>query len=337
MRKGSTLNHGKTATARKYRDKYGMEMPIRQLTRIMYDENKLLFKDYEDARWVLRYIEGKSGASKREKVAETKYFMKERRSDNPYNLPESDETIYEPFILDAERLLVLSDLHIPYHSISALTAAFDWANDRNPDSVLLNGDTIDCHMLSRFIKEPKKRDFAGELKVFSEFFDVLKSTFPKAKIYFKYGNHEERYDHFLWMKANELVGVDEFSLENIIKKRADGIEIIKDKRILKAGELNIIHGHEFGGSVFSPVNIARGLFLKAKVSAMQGHNHQTSEHTESNMNGHIITTWSLGCLSELHPAYLPINKWCHGFAFVEIEKDGSFQVTNKRIQKGVVL
>ena len=54
---------------------------------------------------------------------------------------------------------------------------------------------------------------------------------------------------------------------------------------LKLGALNLVHGHEFGGSIFSPVNIARGLFLPGKVSAMQGHNHQTSEHTESNMNG----------------------------------------------------
>ena len=88
---------------------------------------------------------------------------------------------------------------------------------------------------------------------------------------------------------------------------------------------------------FSPVNIARGLFLKAKVSAMQGHNHQTSEHTETDMNGRITTTWSVGCLSELHPMYMPLNKWNHGFAFVEVQPDGDFQVQNKRIHKGEVL
>jgi predicted phosphodiesterase len=264
-------------------------------------------------------------------------FMKETRPLNPYKLPESDETSYEPYIIDAKRLLILSDIHTPYHSVSALTAAFDWAKPRKPDAILLNGDTIDCHMLSRFVRDPKARDFAGELKTFKQFFEVLKSEFPKAKIYFKLGNHEDRYNHFLAMKANELAGVKEFELESIIKARAEGIEVIGDKRIIKAGELNIIHGHEFGGSIFSPVNIARGLFLRAKVSAMQGHNHQTSEHTETNMNGQIITTWSVGCLSELHPAYLPINKWNHGCADVEIEPSGAFDVTNVRIYKGKVL
>jgi len=84
--------------------------------------------------------------------------------------------------------------------------------------------------------------------------------------------------------------------------------------------------------------VARGLFLRGKVSAMQGHNHSVSEHTESNMNGDIVTTWSLGCLCELNPAYLPINKWSHGFAMVDLSDNGKdFHVRNYRIHKGKIL
>jgi hypothetical protein len=54
------------------------------------------------------------------------------------------------------------------------------------------------------------------------------------------------------------------------------------------------------------------------------------------MNGNITTTWSVGCLSELHPMYMPLNKWNHGFAIVDIDKE-DFQVTNKRIHNGKVL
>jgi predicted phosphodiesterase len=319
----------KSQLCAEYREKYGWDMPSLKLARIVYNENKLIFSNVESVRRTLRAIEGK--ANNRIKVRKQ---MPERPR-NPYNLPESDEAVYEPYDLKAKRLLVLSDIHIPYHSIDAITCAFDYAKKEKPDAILLNGDTIDFFGLSRFMKDPKKRSVAHELQAFKELVDVIKKTF-NAKIYFKIGNHEERYFHFLWMKAHEIVGVEEFELENIIKARAEGIEIIKDKRIMKAGDLNIIHGHEFGGSVFSPVNIARGLFLRGKVSAMQGHNHQTSEHTESNMNGEITTTWSLGCLSELHPAYLPINKWNHGFAIVDIDGQ-NFEVRNKRIFKGKVL
>ncbi len=99
-----------------------------------------------------------------------------------------------------------------------------------------------------------------------------------------------------------------------------------------------IHGHEYVGGISAPVNPARGLFLKAKVSTFQGHNHQTSEHTEPTLTGKMVTTWSLGCLSELHPAYMPLNKWNHGFAEVDLDPNGEdFEFNNKRIFKGKIL
>ena len=320
----------KTQVAREYREKYGWEMPTLKLARIMYGDNPLLYKDIDSARSRLRSIENKMGSDNRCKL--TKEVPE--RIKNPYNLPDSDEAIYQPYDLNAKRLLVLSDIHIPYHNIEALTCAFDFAKSEKPDAILLNGDTLDFFGLSRFMKDPKKRSIASELSIFKDFIEILKKTF-NAKIYYKMGNHCERYEHFLWMKAHELVGVEEFEIENILKARAEGIEIIKDKRIMKAGDLNIIHGHEFGGSVFSPVNIARGLFLKSKVSAMQGHNHQTSSHVERDMNGGVVKTWSLGCLCELHPAYLPINKWNHGFAIVDIDRQ-DFNVRNFTIDKGQI-
>ena len=53
----------KTETARQYRLQYGKDMPTRKLARIMYGENNLLFKDFEDARKILGNIEGKRGST----------------------------------------------------------------------------------------------------------------------------------------------------------------------------------------------------------------------------------------------------------------------------------
>ena len=326
----------KADLAREYRDKHGMGMPSAALARIMYNENKLVFDSAEQARYALRGIEGKIGnrasGSRRTKTT----HQAPVRSSNPYQLPPSDETSFEPYMLKAKRVFLLNDVHLPYHSIEAVTAAIDFAKKEKPDCVLLNGDILDFFGLSRFVKDPRKRHFAEELKMFKDFFDILKKQFPKAKIVFKIGNHEERYEHFLWTRASELTGVDEFELANIIKARAEGIEVVKDKRIINFHGLNIIHGHEFASGFFSPVNIARGLYLRGKTSAIQGHNHQTSEHTEPDMNGKITTTWSVGALCELHPQFSPINKWNHGCAMIDGDKSG-FEVRNKRIYKGKVL
>lgn len=324
----------KADLARKYRDENGMEMPTLKLARIMYNENKLIFKDVDGARSSLRAIEGKAGSSPRGNISAT--HKTENRPLNPYALPKSDETEYKPFKLTGhKRVAIFSDIHVPYHSIAAVSAALSFCKKDKVDALFLNGDVLDCFQLSRFVKDPRKRHFAGELKAFQDLIQIFRKEL-NCKIYFKYGNHEERYEAFLFQKAKELVGVEEFELENIIKARAADIEIIKDKRIIQAAGLNIIHGHEFSSGFFSPVNVARGLFLRGKTSALQGHSHQTSEHTESDMNGKITTTWSIGCLCELHPAYAPLNKWNTGFAIIDID-DNKFDVRNKRILKGEVL
>jgi predicted phosphodiesterase len=323
----------KAAIARQFRDNYGMDMPTLKLARIMYKDNPLLFKDVEDARMFLRSIEGKV------KTACIKVtHPAPERPKNPYKLPDSDETSFESFTIKGhKRVAIFSDIHVPYHSIDCITAALDFCKKEKPDALLLNGDAIDCHRLSRYTKDPKKRNFKHELDTFRAMFDVFEKEL-RCKIYFKLGNHEIRYQHFLYEKAGELVGIEEFEFENIIKARAKGIEVIGDKQPMKLNNLWGLHGHEYVGGISAPVNPARGLFLKAKVSTFQGHNHQTSEHTEPTLTGKMVTTWSLGCMSELHPEYMPLNKWNHGFAMVDLDSNGEdFEFRNKRIFKGKIV
>jgi len=326
----------KCEIAKEYRQRYGMQMPTLTLSRIMYNENKEIFTNIEHARQSLRYIEGKTGSINRKKIKnDSEFMMTQERPKNPYKLPESDESKYEPYILKAKKLAVLSDIHVPYHSITGLTAAFDKISEEKPDAILLNGDTVDFYGLSRFMKDPRKRSLAHELKALNELLDVLGQF--GAKIIYKLGNHDERYEHYLMQKAPELLGIPEFELQHLLKAKERGMDVVGEKRIIKANKLNIIHGHEYP-SVFSPVNIARGLYMKGKVSAMQGHNHQVSEHTETDMNGDIVTTWSVGCLCELNPAYMPLNRWGQGMGMVDLSDNGKdFEVRNYRIYKGKIL
>ena len=328
----------KSDMSRSYRKK-NPDMPTLKLARIMYSENQLIFKDVEDARRILRYIEGKKGSKDRiKKVMQSEFYKEEPRPKNPYNLPPTEETDYSPFIISGfKKVGILSDVHLPYHNIEALTCAISYLKKEKVDALLLNGDTMDCHQLSRFVRDPKKRDFKYELDTLKAFMEVVEKQL-KCKVFFKVGNHEARYEKFLMEKAQELKGVEEFEFENIIKARAKGIDMISSNRYMKLNELNGIHGHEYIGGISAPVNVARGLYLKGKVSAFQGHNHSTSEHSETDMNGKITTTWSIGCLSELHPAYMPLNKWNWGCAMVELDSNGiDYQFFNKRIFNGKIL
>lgn len=320
----------KAELAQEYRDKYGQDMPSLKLARIMYNENSLLFTDVEAARKALRYIEGKT----MNKEGRGRARMPDRPK-NPYKLPESDAKQFEPYTIEESKILILSDIHIPYHDIDALTAIFDYVQEQEIEAVLLNGDILDFYGLSRFVRDPKARSVADELHMLSVFYQSLQEHLP-VPVYYKMGNHEERYDHFLYMKAAEIIGVEEFGLDAVITRRMPGVRIIKDKRIVRFGHLSIIHGHEYASGIFQSVNVARGLFLKSKVSSLQGHAHQVSEHTETDMHGKITTTWSVGCLCDLHPDYAKLNKWSQGFAIAQRSGD-DFHVKNYRIHQGQIL
>ena len=326
-----------TDICREYRAKYP-EFPTLKLAKVIYRNNKLRFSNVESVRTVLRKIEGKIGEKSRSTMRDKTLFMEAHRPFNPYGLPESYEKKYEPFLIKGHsKVGILSDIHLPYHNMTALTTSIQYLKKQKVDAVLLNGDTIDCHHLSRFEKDPHARSFADEIKALNQLFDVLEKRLS-CQIYFKIGNHELRYEHFLKQKAKELEGIEDFEFSNLIKANQRGVKIIQSNQYMKLNKLRGIHGHEFKGGISAPVNIARGLYLRGKVSAFQGHNHATSEHTEPNLDGDITTTWSIGCLCELHPDYMTLNKWNHGFAYVELDQNGrDYRFHNKRIQGGQVL
>ena len=250
---------------------------------------------------------------------------------NKFNLPNSLETIRKPFIIPGmyKRLGILSDLHIPYHSNNAIAIAFEQFLIDKVDSILLNGDIIDFYQLSSFMKDPRKRSVKYELDSVREFLLSLKKTFSKAKIFFKKGNHETRYEKYLTLKAPELLGNTEFELEFLLKLHELNIDIIDDKTYIKAGGLSIFHGHELKMKSIT-VNPARTLYLKAKLSALCSHLHAVSQHSGRRIDGHIIGCWSTGHLAEESPDYAPYNEWSHGFAEVLIEGK-EFEVHNYKI------
>lgn len=77
--------------------------------------------------------------------------------------------------------------------------------------------------------------------------------------------------------------------------------------------------------------MARGLFLKTKTFAACAHGHSTSEHSVRDINDVMLTTWSFGCLSDLHPDWNPFSDWNWGFAIINVEANGFFEVENRRI------
>jgi len=308
----------------------------RTLAELLYKQNKLLFKDAEDARQAIRYHTGASGSkhlkSKATPVKHESAFTRE----NPFGLPPTEAKPFEPYILPkaSNNILFLSDIHLPYHDINALTLALEYGKQRDVNTIYLNGDILDCYKASFHEQDPKNRDMAYELEQGRLFIDLLKKEFPKAKIFYKEGNHEMRWERFLRVKAPVCLGMEEFKLDVLLKLGEKGVTYIPNKQLTIAGKLNIIHGNEYKGG--GGINVSRTLWLRAGANVIAGDKHKTQSGLKTNIDKSVTGTWSVGCLCELNPDYLPFNEWNLGFAHITIDSTGNFTVDNKQIIGGKI-
>jgi predicted phosphodiesterase len=251
-----------------------------------------------------------------------------------YNLPKSFEDSFEHYHVpvDLKNIGIMGDVHIPYHSNAAIEEAFNYFIIKKVDAILLNGDIIDCYTLSKYNPDPRYRRFADEIFAFQQFIKVIKENIT-PNIYYKLGNHEERYERKMILKAPEFLDVPVFDFENVMGCKELGVNVIADQRIVYLGKLPVLHGHEIHMN-YAAVNPARTLFLRTYKSSVCSHLHKTSNHTEqSGLDDKTLSTWSTGCLCGLHPKYKRINSWNHGITRVEKNKQGDFEVINFRIFK----
>jgi predicted phosphodiesterase len=311
------------------------------LAHMAYDKNRAVFNTVESARSMIRKLRGASGHKARASCTVKDHFRAPQSPGDPFKRIPRGETHFENGwgavqIEGPARVLVLSDIHIPYHDKKAVLTALREGKAQRCNVILLNGDIADCFSVSRWEKDPRKRNFAREIKTVKAFLSALREVFPRARIIYKLGNHEERFQSYMSLKAPELLGVADFEFENIYGLGELGIELVGENRPVRLGDLNVIHGHEYKFAISNPVNAARGLFLRAKSYALCGHFHQSSYHTEKTLEQRIVATWSTGCLCDMHPDYSPLNNWAHGFAIVTINRAGKFEVQNRCIRGGKI-
>ena len=302
------------------------EAPSRQIARMLADSHNVTV---ESARMNVRRARGNAGVKARK-------FADVPRENQPAGWkPAMPESLAEPW-LDFDlgnsiNVAVLSDIHIPYHSPIAFSSAVAYCKKRKPNVLLINGDLADFYSISRHQKNPSMRDLEQEITLVREGLAWLRHEFgKKCRIVLKLGNHEERWQHWLWNCAPEISNSSRMDVREWIDADKYGVEVVGDRRPVQCGKLTVFHGHElpFGANA---VNTARGTFLRALSTMLVGHSHRTSQHSEPNYRHVETCCWSIGCLADLYPDYAKINKWNHGFAIVNVDITGEFHVENMRM------
>jgi len=319
-----------------YLDKY-QDMPHKTMAKLMHKERPKLFVTLEQARSSIRYYKGRNGTRNRGELAVRDYALPAPTEDNPHSLPLAEDENFKPYIVGPtqDRVLVLADIHIPHHDVHALTLALQVGKDFGANTIILNGDFLDMHSLSSFVKDPEAADLPKELEMGRHMLYAIRKQFPDAKIIMKEGNHEDRMGRYLSNKAPELLRLTECRLDVLLRLMDVGADWVDRKQPIYFGHLNILHGHEMAGAG-SSVNPARSMYLKAMACVLSAHNHQTSQQVGKTLRDTNITCWTQGALCQLHPQFMPYNKWNLGFTLLERTDGDNFMLYPKRIINGEV-
>lgn len=313
----------------------------RTLAKLLYTKYNGIFKDIEDARASIRNVQGLSGNDRLKKMNKVVASFKERLEEarKAYPVEVTDHFNVEPYVFAkaSKKALIISDIHIGHQNDEAIDMALEEGDKFGIDSIIINGDLMDFPRQGKWLVKPSSLSVQEELDEAEKFLNMLRMVFPKQTIVYHAGNHDFRWDNYIMRNAAELFGLGFMQLNEVLKLREKKIEYVPHTHWMKYGSLMVAHGHHIVKGIFAPVSPARGVQMKTFQSTIIGHLHKSSEHLWTNMEGKQYGTWSTGCLCDLKPEYNPQVGQCNlGFALVEKDASGDFEVYNKKIIKGKV-
>ncbi len=209
--------------------------------------------------------------------------------------------------------ITLGDLHLPFNNVTATKLAIEFIREQNPGRIHLLGDILDAVSVSRFDKDPtRKENLQDELDSVRDWLTELRDAAPRAKIIYSEGNHEYRIRKYLMSEAKALAGLRSLALEKLLDFATLRVRFRPQDRPYRIGHLLFTHGQFI--SRWSAMSAKRH-FEQFGCCVIHGHTHRLGSfyHTD------IATTFAAfenGCLSTLTPDYVTAPDWQNGFSVV---------------------
>lgn len=304
----------------------------RTLARLLVEQYPELYT-VETARAAIRYRFGATGDAARKHA--TKVELKPHCT---LDLPPGIKQVRSPMLFPKPGdWMMLSDIHIPFHHEESIESAVKYAVDHKVRNLYLNGDCVDFPKFSDFVQDPRTASPSGELDLLRRFLKRLKKYF-KGELVYKIGNHEIRYERYLYGRASAVVGIEAFELHKVLGLDELGYKCVYSKQHAVIGDYNIFHGHELPSGMGAPANPARTLFNRIHSNGMMGHCHYRTDWTAIDaMSKKLYTTHSIGCLCQLIKDYSPVNSWNHGAGHIKVGDKKKTIFKNLLIDRGQVV
>lgn len=215
-------------------------------------------------------------------------------------------------------IVILPDLHAPYHDRKAWGLVIRAARDLKPKVVVTIGDFADFYAISHYTKDPtRSARLIDELDVVRACLDDLDRLKAKTKI-FVAGNHEDRWRRYLQDKAPEVFEVTD--VPALLDLPARGWTYVPYMDSIKLGKLRLTHDVGSTGRY-----AAHRTLDTVQHSVVTGHAHRLCYVVEGNAEGEHKLSAQFGWLGDasqvdyLHRIQVKKN-WALGFGVGYLER-----------------
>jgi hypothetical protein len=304
------------------------DIPTKTIAAALHRKHKSLFPTVEIARSSIRFVRGNDGHKSSRPFSKNKPFHRPPKPSG-WNIPEGIEQVLPcRHFTEPGKWLLVNDLHIPFHDAKKITRVLDIGLDEGCDHFALNGDGFDFHQISKYERDLRSMNVLDELKVGQPILEQIGKRFPGRKV-FNIGNHDARFDRAIMNLVPELANSDKLRLAAFLELGAMGYEVIASTQQYMIGDLPIYHGHELGFGIGNPALFANNVFRMLQSSLLVGHGHGSHEITKT-LAGKRMTVTFVGHLG-LRQNYRPVTDQTTGYAILNVLRDGTTVVENRRI------
>lgn len=231
--------------------------------------------------------------------------------------------------MTSKRIVIVSDLQVPYHSRKAVKAVIRFICDWQPDEVVMIGDCLDFPQPSRWNKN-SRGEFEGSIYEDVDYFkknifEPLRAGYA-GPIGMHEGNHDERPRVYLEKYSPALAGTDAFNIENLLDFKEFGIDLLPVFYEIAPGWVST-HGH-LGGISLSQIagNTALNAAKRFGKSVVMGHTHRQGIGSFTTGYGgaaaKVVTGMEVGNLMDMKMAsYLKLStaNWQSGFGILSVD------------------
>jgi predicted phosphodiesterase len=220
------------------------------------------------------------------------------------------------------------DSHFPFQDDAVLAIAHAIVEDTQPDFVCHIGDLLDCYNLSRFDKDPnRKENQQDEIDQARVHLATMRLASPRSRFIYCEGNHESRLKTTLWNlegPASVLAGLTAFkkamtwpSLLGLDELRIEFVAYGDQSRQKFLPKFILKHGTAVAAKSAATAAKEQAKYNKSGAS---GHTHRLGQFHHRDANGSHV--WiETGCTCRLDPEYTVDPDWQSGMVFLTFDAE----------------